>query len=138
MGSGLAKALSQKFEGLELGYQIYINDCLEHNHSLCSTMTSVEAKIASLLGRYYLHKVNEDLYVANVFGQGGYSRMYQMTDYSAVNRSLDILKYDPLVKKNIDKVYFPYKMGCGLGGGEWKIYLPIIQRHFPDAIICYP
>jgi len=31
--------------------------------------------------------------------------------------------------------YFPYKMGCGLGGGNWDEYRALIGRHFPEAII---
>lgn len=31
--------------------------------------------------------------------------------------------------------YFPYKMGCGLGGGNWDEYRAVIEKHFPNAII---
>lgn len=32
-------------------------------------------------------------------------------------------------------VYIPYKIGCGLAGGNWETVCQIIQKTVPDAII---
>lgn len=32
-------------------------------------------------------------------------------------------------------LYAPYKMGCGLGGGNWEEYSKIIEKHLPHCII---
>jgi len=32
----------------------------------------------------------------------------------------------------IEKVYFPYGIGCGLAGGSWKIYLRMIEEWTKD------
>lgn len=32
-------------------------------------------------------------------------------------------------------IYIPYKMGCGLGGGDWNEYKKVIEKYFPEAII---
>jgi len=42
--------------------------------------------------------------------------------------------------KNITKmkdfpIYLPHGIGCGLGGGDWKIVEGIIRDAVPDAII---
>ena len=32
-------------------------------------------------------------------------------------------------------LYFPYKMGCGLGGGYWPDYLALLEECFPAGVI---
>ena len=32
-------------------------------------------------------------------------------------------------------IYFPYKIGCGLAGGDWAVIRSMIGRYFPNAII---
>lgn len=31
-------------------------------------------------------------------------------------------------------IYMPYRIGCGLGGGNWSEILPIIQEHLPHVV----
>lgn len=125
MGAGIAAALAAKFPGLEPDYQ-----------KLCKRHAYAEDE---LLGKVLAYRVNADLYIANAFGQGGVSRSNRQTNYEAVVEAFE------RVKRALDrqetqifnrKLYFPYKMGCGLGGGDWTIYSAIIEAHFPNAIIC--
>lgn len=115
MGNGIAKAFAQKFPGLEDAYRKYI-----------------ETHRINLLGQVFVYKVSDELYIINIFGQDGVSTKHRMTSYDATVRAFESFKSDfadlPL--------YFPHKMGCGLGGGDWQIYSAIIQAYFPQAIIC--
>lgn len=76
----------------------------------------------------------KSLYIANVFGQGYISSSYRMTSYDATVRAFEVLTKNDIIRSS--PPYFPFKMGCGLGGGEWAIYSAIIEYYFPNAIIC--
>lgn len=68
------------------------------------------------------------MYAQNKYGRDG----AQYTDYTAFERCCDSIKpylYD-------SNIYFPYNIGCGLGGGKWEVISNIIGTHFPKAIIC--
>ena len=60
-------------------------------------------------------------------------RGVQHTDYEAFRACIHKLK-DELSKRNKNgesiKIGFPYKIGCGLGGGDWVIVRSIIEQEF--------
>jgi O-acetyl-ADP-ribose deacetylase (regulator of RNase III) len=88
------------------------------------------------LGTTVISKINEDFFIAHIVGQHDYGRGQIFTNYQAITLALDQLKK---FKSTLDKdlpVYFPYRMGSGLGGGSWRIVKDIIEENFPDAIIC--
>lgn len=125
MGAGIARALADKYPGLEEAY-----------HELCKKN---DFDHEELLGKVFLFKVGPNLQIANVFGQGGVSRFTRQTNYDATVEAFErILKaqQQPHSVFNGKEFYFPYKIGCGLGGGAWPIYSAIIDYHFPDAIVC--
>lgn len=138
MGGGVALALASKYPGLEQSYQDYIRKITRSN--------TVSAKDSSvLLGHidYFAvinnQKPNDGLYIINVFGQDDISRSKRMTSYDATVEAFEnFLRRPPNFYYNMTKadVYFPYQMGCGLGGGNWKIYASIIDAYFPKATIC--
>lgn len=115
MGHGIALAFAKKFPGLEEAYREYVR-----THKI------------NLLGQVFVYKATDELYIANVFGQDGVSTRQRMTSYDATVRAFESFTNDfadlPL--------YFPHKMGCGLGGGNWHIYSSIIEAYFPQAIVC--
>lgn len=134
MGGGLAKALARKFPKLEKAYKDYIQECIGD----CPNTDG-------MLGDVFLYEVPEHvgglckvppgtLFIANIFGQDNISRSRRMTSYDAT-----IMAFEDIQKRDVIKdreLYFPYQMGCGLGGGNWNIYSAIIAEYFPDAIIC--
>lgn len=124
MGSGIALALAKKFPGLEEEYQRF---CREH----------AGGKTPNLLGKVFVFQVSPNLYVANVFGQSFAVRRARPTNYEAVATAFEnfLAECDRLIPVSWP-YYLPYKMGCGLGGGDWQIYSAIIDRYFPAAIIC--
>lgn len=62
------------------------------------------------------------------FAKKGYTR------YDAFESCL--LKVDYLSLKYSTKLYIPYKIGCGLAAGDWKLVLHKIKEVVPYAIIC--
>ena len=78
--------------------------------------------------------------IVALFGQFGYGRDKQHTNYEALEKAfrtfIDDLEY---VRKetgnnNITTIAIPYKMGCGLGGGDWSVVEDIIKRHDNDFV----
>lgn len=87
------------------------------------------------LGDVQFVPVNDSLHVANVFGQdryGGGDRCY--TDYDALEQGLRTVAQ--FADDEGLKVYLPYKIGCGLAGGDWKVVSEIIERVLPTATVC--
>lgn len=96
-----------------------------------------------LLGYVQFIRVSEHLIVANIFGQTldatkrrntsydataeGWSRMYRAA------RKLDLV--DP-VTSEVEDIYVPYGIGCGLGGGNWDIYERIVDVECPGVVAC--
>jgi hypothetical protein len=129
MGSGIAKSIANKWPKVNERYK----ECCKQSSS------------ALLLGDSQVVQINDSLFVANVFGQNFYgTKNGPATDYLAVGRAFESLKQ---IIKDINHwetyhnlpnlpVYVPYKMGCGLGGGNWDTYLEIIIKYFPDVIVC--
>lgn len=132
MGGGIAFALAEKYPGLEKAYRKF---CKEHS----------DGSTSSLLGRFFVYKVNDKLYIVNVFGQDNISTRRRQTSYDATVVAFENFvvgrkeNYGTLIPISLP-YYFPYNMGCGLGGGNWSIYSAIIDELFPLAVICqyYP
>jgi O-acetyl-ADP-ribose deacetylase (regulator of RNase III) len=119
MGSGLAKQIRDKYPNV---YQDYKNYCNQH-------------KPEELLGTICCSRYNELNCICNVFGQLNYGTNKVQTDYAAVKKALfvqrRILK-DLYWQYPNCKLAFPYKMGCGLAGGDWNIVYEIIEEVFGD------
>ena len=122
MGGGIARSIALKWPNVEAAYK---NKC--------------ERTSGKLLGRSFVYGVTIDppLFIANIFGQDSVSRTSRQTNYEATVEAFERLKQSQIVNPiNSLPLYFPYQMGCGLGGGNWKIYSAIIEAYFPNAIIC--
>ena len=114
MGSGIAKQISDKWPEV---YDGYMKNCNKED-------------LSKSLGLISYVQVDDNLLVANVFGQDRYGTDRRQTNYGAVAEAFQRLKYAP------GPVYVPYLMGCGLAGGDWDVYSEIIEYFIPDAIVC--
>jgi len=86
------------------------------------------------LGEVFLYKVNE-LTIASLYSQENYGRLEdRYTDYDAFLECLYELKSRINVSLN-EKIYFPYKIGCGLGKGDWRYISKQIEFIFPESIL---
>ena len=67
--------------------------------------------------------------VANIFGQDGYGRDKQYTDYAALKKAFqNIAMAFPMYIIRI-----PYLMGCGLAGGDWNTVYGIVEETLVTA-----
>lgn len=111
MGAGLAKQVKHLHPGV---YACYKDKC-----RLIKTGVGGlgDVQFCSALESYgYI--------VANIFGQYDYGKDRQQTDYAALHKAFTcIAQTFPA-----DTVRIPYKMGCGMGGGEWPVVLKIIEE----------
>lgn len=82
------------------------------------------------LGLFLVEPASPTLSICHIFGQ---VKPGPNTDLEAVEKALIALS------ERIDFVpsdlYLPFGMGCGLGGGDWKLYSELIEKHLPLATI---
>lgn len=116
MGAGLAKGIRKKYP------KVYKEYMKQYN----------EGRLK--LGNIMVIPVSPRLSIINIASQDRYGRDRRYTDYKALRNCLKELKKF-INKWDIKKVYFPYKMGCNLGGGDWNIVESMIEKHIPNAII---
>ena len=121
MGSGIAKQIKTKYPNVYTEYLEYCKD----------------KKPKNLLGRCQLVEIDNDKYCANLFGQLYYGYDGQVfTDYSAMlccfMNLKDICNYFIQESKKFKTITIgiPYKIGCGLGGGDWNKVFKIISDVF--------
>lgn len=119
MGGGIAHQLRNKYPGIFEPYQ-----------TLCGMAIPSEV----LLGLVQILQVNPNIMVANLFGQDAYGRDKQYTNTSALKQSLLFLNQFQYVNSSFP-VFLPWKLGCGLAGGDWRIVSEIIDQVIPQAII---
>lgn len=114
MGAGLAKQIATRYPHVEIAYKKFVN---------------AEASAPEdLLGTSLIVPANERLDIANVFGQARVGRDKRQTDYKALERAL--LAVAIRAQSENKTVAIPYKLGCGLAGGDWDVVSEMIDRAF--------
>lgn len=111
MGAGLAKQIKNRFPN---AFRIYKSQCNAWSHCPSGNLGYAQFYNASEEAGYF---------IANIFGQITYGTGRRQTDYDAIREGLRRVA-NAFPKST---VRIPYKMGCGLGGGDWDIVLDIIQ-----------
>ena len=126
MGSGVAKALTDRYPELKFQYQKYC----EREMRDCNPST--------LLGNIYIYFPKIDSYerclgIINLFGQNSYGRKggskdIIFTDYTALEIAFIRLR-DYAVPRGFS-IAMPYNIGCGLANGSWAVVFAMIERVF--------
>ena len=111
MGGGVALAIRNKWPTV---YNEYKKEC----KLFLSNPQYLMGHIQDII-------VNDKVVIVNCFGQL-YPGNGLMTDYTAWNRILDKLR-DLHSYYNMP-INIPYKIGCGLAGGDWNI----MEKKFKD------
>lgn len=124
MGAGIAKAIKNKWGSV---YTQYANFCKHLEYS------------KYLLGKCQVC-VTEDSpinLIANLFGEYSFTESVapyenRHTDYDALKEALiHLIAFCKGV--NITEIGIPYKLGCGLAGGDWDgVVYPMLQELFAD------
>lgn len=114
MGSGVAKAIRAKYpEAYRRYFQMY--------------RASFDSRFSDpLLGQAQLITI-DDKTIVNLFGQDNYlPRGITHTSYDAL-----VIGFNEIKSSTKEDLAMP-KIGCGLGGGDWKIVSAIIESVFDD------
>ena len=124
MGAGIARAIKNKWS---IVYTQYVDKCRHYNYS------------KDLLGKCQVCITEDEpiKFVANLFGEYSFTESVapfenRHTDYDALKKSLLHLK---AICENteITKIGIPYKLGCGLAGGDWdRVVYPMLQELFAN------
>ena len=87
------------------------------------------------LGSCQLVEIENNKYVANLFGQNTYGKNNsRYTSYDAIYEALSEL-HAKMITNNLTSVAFPHGMSSGLGGADWDIILVMIQSVFKNSNI---
>lgn len=132
MGAGLALAIRNKWPKVYPDYCAYIDEHMFYNQSSNISKDDLRTK---LLGQIQLTEVDPSLIVCNMFAQYNYGNweIYPKGQkqhftynsfYWCLNQIAALAKYYSCEQL----VYLPYKIGCGLAGGNWKITQQYISR----------
>lgn len=114
-GAGFTKSLSLHFPSLVDCYYQW-------------AISSLECKFK--LGKVQFFNVGNKVHVANMLAQHGTYRPCDLprttyVQYDALERCLESVS---LFAKKLHSVVQMPRIGCGLGGGKWKMVEPIIKR----------
>ena len=114
MGGGIASTIRKKFP------QTYI-----HYNAICKNRTPEE-----LLGKVLFYNENNRV-IANCFGQASIGTSEVQTNYEKLEQCLKKVERDAW-KRHLT-VAIPYKIGCGLAGGDWQIVEKMIKDIFENS-----
>lgn len=123
MGAGIAAQIKHKWKNV---FEQYASICHIPQHS------------EDLLGDCQIIKVEDPniSYVANLFGQNLVGRNGVMTNYQALEEAMQsVVEFVLQEYPNGCTVGFPYKIGCGIAGGNWEIVISIIEKVFQNTNI---
>jgi O-acetyl-ADP-ribose deacetylase (regulator of RNase III) len=70
--------------------------------------------------------------IANLFGQDKYGTGQRQTDYDALESALTLLRIFAITN-GLKSIAIPYKLGCGLAGGDWRVVSEIIDLIFDKS-----
>ena len=119
MGAGVALQIRTKWPNV---YTSYVE--------FCKTIP-----IWDRLGRCQIVGIEGNRYVANLFGQNDVGTDRMKTEYPALKSALIELKGFCVLEADIASVAIPFKIGCGLGGGNWDKVMSIISDTFKNSSI---
>ena len=121
MGAGLAKQIRDKWPRVYTEYRLMMSTNPYQRLGKCQIVEVVTRK----------------LYVANLFGQYTYGGLIKKhTNYQALSQA--IRELGSWHKNNCHDsfpIWIPYKLGCGLAGGDWEIVQSILFQNLPNCFI---
>lgn len=124
MGAGIARSIKNKWNSV---YTQYVDICKNFEDS------------KDLLGKCQICVTGEFpiKFVANLFGEYSFTESVapfenRHTDYGALKKALLNLKAF-CEDEEVTEVGIPYKLGCGLAGGDWDgVVYPMLQELFAN------
>lgn len=122
MGSGIAKQIREKYAGVYENYKLFVK----------------QNGKGDSLGQVFFFATENWQIIANMFSQYNYlPRTECHTDYYAFRSCCKAIKR--FIRRCWDSekgrqpvIGFPYKIGCGLAGGDWRNISEILEEEFSD------
>lgn len=112
MNSGIAKQIRDRYPDV---FTVYKEMCDAHKDNT-----------SELLGKV-CYCLTPEFMIINCFGQNHYGRGRRFTDYDALRKC-----FETVACNKAERIGIPYKVGCGLGGGNWSIVYKMICDIFKD------
>lgn len=120
MGAGVARAIADKILSTQQ-YNAYVNYCWQAGRTALGTV--------QFLGHA------PGLVVANMFSQDEakpqFNGRYDITDYEAMTACL--IRVKDLAEAHNMTVHIPYRIGCGIAGGDWNLVRQLIYSVFGES-----
>jgi len=113
MGSGIALQIKNKYPQVYSDYMKFFKE-YGKDDLLNRTVTSYDD--------------NSNVFIMSMFSQYKYGRDKRHTDYESMRKCFEFIK-----EQSDDcgmSISIPYKIGCGLAGGDWEIVYKIIEEVF--------
>lgn len=120
MGAGIAKQIRKIHPTVYKSYKYFCN----------------EYGCEFVFGHTLLCPIGNNKYIANMFAQYDFlPQGVKHTDYVKFKECCRGLKASALklYQNRNPKIGFPYRIGCGLGGGDWTTIECIIHDAFDDS-----
>lgn len=114
MGAGIAKQIRERWPKVFASY-----------HNYC---TKYDRDANTLLGNIWGVSIGTQ-WIVNMFAQDAWGYGGRFTSYDAFAECLDCVQ-SRLPKGSI--IGFPKNIGCGLGGGNWKVISALIEEILGD------
>lgn len=119
MGAGIAKEIKKRFP------EAYKADCMTKKGDRSKLGTTSYAWVSRQREGVRIS------YVFNLYSQFNYSGPGIKTDYEAMKKGLQSMKNS--IANTKLTIGIPYKIGCGLGGGDWETVENIIKEVFDKS-----
>lgn len=112
MGSGIARQIRERWPRVYESYKHYVD---YHNK-----------RGEGLLGNILISNISQPTRVINMFSQDMYG--YDGNRYTSYDAFAHCLSKIDLHVANGRSIGFPKNIGCGLGGGNWKVISALIEE----------
>lgn len=132
MGHGIAKQVKEKYKGVFEEYKRYC-DAHTNKADMLGEALIIDIDYGAAVCDWLGWRNNaENKFIANIFGQLTYGPGLR-TDYKALVSGFESVA-DFAAKYNLS-VAIPYKIGCGLAGGDWSKVSTLIEGVFAGTNI---
>lgn len=124
MGGGLAGQISRRYPDIMNADGQYSIMCKELSFDLIKRKGYVA---------WFEIPPKTGIYIASIFGQNDIGVDKRQTDYVSIANGLNTVREFAEVSEK--SVAIPYKIGCGLGGGDWSVVKEIIEDCFERSFV---
>ena len=125
MGHGIAKQVKEKYKGAFNEYKRYCDAHADNREAMLGEALIIDIDYGAAVLDWLVDQ--ERKYIANIFGQLTYGTGLR-TNYKALVLGLEVVAN--FAKEHNLSVAVPYKIGCGLAGGDWNKVNILIEGVF--------